>query len=82
MTEEQKQEAEKFGGLFKFSKQEIALIVGVPADNPELADAIKIGELKSEAELIEKIFTLAKNGSAEAMKEARKIIREKQKMTY
>jgi hypothetical protein len=82
MTDEQKNEVEQFAGLFCFTKEQICLITGVDINDKGLDSAILRGELLSKAKLMQSKFSLAYSGSAEAQKQAEKIIEFKKRKRF
>jgi hypothetical protein len=82
MTQEQRNELESFAGLFAFTKKELAVIVGVDINDPEFDDAILRGELISRAKLMQSKFSLAYSGSADAQKQAEKIIANRKRKKF
>jgi hypothetical protein len=82
MTPEQKNELEQFAGLFAFTREELAIIVGVSVDDPEFDTAVLRGQLISKAKLMQSKFSLAYSGSSEAQKQAQKMIDQHEKKKF
>jgi hypothetical protein len=73
LSEEQIKEVEALAELF-FSPEEIQLISGVQAEDPDFKKAYQRGNLKSEAEIRKSIIQLAKDGSSPAQTLAWKMV--------